>query len=135
LTYNSASIAAERSILAGASPVSVNLSRNCIPLRGEWSAKLRAENDYRDIFWSDRYYEAKRLNLSYRTRLGKTLSYLETTGQVLGLADRTARWPNGFADTRLAGNFTLQGKARWKWANRTVSPEKEWLECCPLEQG
>ena len=135
LTYNSASIAAERSILAGASPVSVNLSRNCIPLLGEWSAKLRAENDYRDIFWSDRYYEAKRLNLSYRTRLGKTLSYLETTGQVLGLADRTARWPNGFADTRLAGNFTLQGKARWKWANRTVSPEKEWLECCPLEQG
>ncbi|MDD1749165.1 MAG: hypothetical protein LUO89_04745 [Methanothrix sp.] len=135
LTYNSVSIAAERSILAGASPVSVNLSRNCIPLRGEWSAKLRAENDYRDIFWSDRYYEANRLNLSYDARLGKTLSYLETTGHVLGMADRTARWPNGFADTRLAGNFTLQGKARWKWANITVSPEKEWLECCPLKQA
>jgi hypothetical protein len=52
----------------------------------------------------------------------------------LGLADRTASWPGGFADSRLAGNFSLAGKARWRWANRTVSPEKEWLECCPLVQ-
>ena len=129
LTYNSVSINAERNILTGFSPAFVNLSRNCIPLRGEWSAKLRAENDYRDIRWSDRYYEAKSLNLSYRAQLGKTLSYLETTAQVLGLADRNAQWPGGFTDTHLAGNFTLAGKARWKWANRTVSPEKEWLEC------
>ena len=129
LTYNSVSINAERKVLAGFSPVFANLSRNCIPLRGEWSAKLRAENDYRDIRWSDRYYEAKSLNLSYRAQLGKTLSYLETTAQVLGLADRNAQWPGGFTDTHLAGNFTLAGKARWKWANRTVSPEKEWLEC------
>jgi len=135
LTYNSASISAERNILVHSSPVFVNLTRNTIPLRGEWFALLRAENDYRDIRWSDRYYEAKSLNLSYRTQLGKTLSYLETTGRVLGLVDRTAYLPGGgFADTHLAGNFTLQGKARWKWANRTVSPEKEGLECCPLVQ-
>ena len=134
LTYNSASISAERNILVRSSPVFVNLTRNTIPLGGEWFALLRAENDYRDIFWSDRYYEAKSLNLSYRAQLGKTLSYLETTGRFMGLADRTAYWPGGFADTHLAGNFTLQGKARWKWANRTVSPEKEGLECCPLVQ-
>jgi hypothetical protein len=133
LTYNSASISAERNILVRSSPVFVNLTRNTIPLREEWFALLRAENDYRDIRWSDRYYEAKSLNLSYRAQLGKTLSYLETTGRFMGLADRTAYWPGGgFADTHLAGNFTLQGKARWKWANRTVSPEKEGLECCPL---
>ena len=71
LTYNSVSINAERNILAGFSPVFVNLSRNSIPLRGDWSAKLRAENDNRDIRWSDRYYGAKSLNLSYRTQLGK----------------------------------------------------------------
>ena len=135
LTYNSVSINIERKILAGFSPAFANLSRNCIPLRGEWFAKLRAENDYRDIRWSDRYYEAKSLNLSYRAQLGKTLSYLETTAQVLGLADRNAQWPGGFTDTHLAGNFTLAGKARWKWANKTVSPEKEWLECSsPMEQ-
>lgn len=135
LTYNSVSINAERNILVGFSPAFVNISQNCIPLRAEWSAKLRAENDYRDIRWSDRYYGALSLNLSYRAQLGKTLSYLETAAQVLGLADRTAYWPGGFTDTHLAGNFTLQGKARWKWANRTVSPDKEWLECCPLLQG
>ena len=129
LTYNSVSINAERNVLTGFSPAFVNLSRNCIPLRSEWSAKLRAENDYRDIRWSDRYCEAKSLNLSYRAQLGKTLSYLETTAHVEGLADRNAQWPGGFTDTHLAGNFTLAGKARWKWANRTVSPEKEWLEC------
>jgi hypothetical protein len=135
MTYNSVSINIERSLLAGYSPISLNLSRKSIPLRAGWSANLRAENDYRDIRWSDRYYQAKSLNLSYRTQLGKTLNYLESAAQVQGLADRTAYWPRGFTDTHLAGNFTLAGKARWKWANRTVGPEKEWLECsCPMEQ-
>jgi len=137
LTYNSVSIGAERHILAGFSPVSVNLSLKSIPLslREDWSANLRALNDYRDIRWSDRYYEGKELNLSYRTQLGKTLSYLETIAQVQGLADRTAYWPGGLADTHLAGNFTLAGSARWKWANKTVGPDKEWLACsCPIEE-
>lgn len=137
LTYNSVSISAERNILAEFSPVSVNLSLKSIPLslRGNWSANLRTENDYRDIRWSDRYYEGKDLNLSYRTQLGKTLSSLETAARVQGLADRTAYWPGGFTDTHLAGNFTLAGSARWKWANKTVSPEKEWLGCsCPMEE-
>ncbi|MBN1236786.1 MAG: hypothetical protein JW999_12185 [Methanotrichaceae archaeon] len=136
LTYNSASIYAQRDILAGFSPVSVNLSPNGIAMRGDWSAKLLAENDYRNIVWSDRYYQAKSLNLSYKARIGKTLSYLDTNACVLGLADRTAYWPNGFTDTKLAGNFTLQGKARWMWANRSVRPVNVgWLECCPLGQG
>jgi hypothetical protein len=138
LTYNSVSINAQRHILAGFSPAAVNFSKNSIPLslRGDWSANLRAENDYRDILWSDRYSEAKSLNLSYRAQLGKTLSSLESAVQVQGLADRTANWPGGFIDTYLAGNFTLAGNARWKWANKTVSPDKEWLECSsPIEDG
>ncbi len=137
LTYNSVSIQAERNILAKFSPAFVNLSKNSTPLllRGDWSANLRAENDYRDIRWSDRYSEGKSLNLSYRAQLGKTLSYLETAAQVLGQADRTSYWPGGFTDTHLAGNFTLTGKARWKWANKTVRPDKEWLECsCLMEE-
>jgi len=138
LTYNSVSINAERNILAHSSPGFLNFSQNHIPLplRGDWSANLRAENDYRDIRWSDRYYGALSLNLSYKTQLGKTLSYLETTAQVLGLADRTAYWPNGFTDTHLSGNFAMSGKARWRWANKTVSPDKEWLECSsPMVPG
>jgi hypothetical protein len=135
LTYSSASISAQRSILAAQSSQSAGFSDVAAnPPQGDWSAFLRSENDYRDIRWSDRYYEAKNLNLSYKAQLGKTLSYLETSAQVLGLADRTASWPGGFADSKLAGNFSLAGKARWRWANRTVSPEKEWLECCPLVQ-
>jgi len=138
LTYSSASIFAERDILAHSSPGFLNFSQNRIllPLRGDWSAELRAENDYRDIRWSDRYYGALSLNLSYKTQLGKTLSYLETTAQVLGLADRTAYWPNGFTDTHLSGNFAMSGKVRWRWANKTVSPDKEWLECSsPMVPG
>jgi hypothetical protein len=135
LTYNSVSIAAERSILGEFSPAYLNLSKSSIPIKGRWSAKLRAENDYRDIRWSDRYYEAKSLNLSYHAQLGKTLSNLETDACVQGLADRTAVWPGGFADTHLNGNFSLHGKARWKWSNKAVSPDKEWLECCPLVPG
>jgi len=138
LTYNSVSINEQRNFLAGFSPVDVNLSQKSIPLhlRGDWSANLRAENGYRDIRWYDRYSEGKALNLSYQTQLGKTLSYLETAAVAEGLADRRANWPGGFADTHLAGIFTLAGKARWRWANKTVSPEKEWLECsCPIEDS
>jgi hypothetical protein len=52
------------------------------------------------------------------------------------LADRTAFGPGGFADTHLAGNFSLTGGARWRWANKTISPEKEWLACsCPIEDS
>jgi hypothetical protein len=137
LRYNSVSINAQRNIVAGFSPVSVNLSLkgNPLPLSGDWSANLRAENDYRDIRWSDRYSEGKDLNLSYRTQLGKTLSYLETAAIFQGRADRTAYWPGGFTDTHLAGNFTLAGEARWRWSNKTIGPEKEWLGCsCPTEE-
>jgi hypothetical protein len=138
LTYNSASIRAERQILGEFSPCTINQSPKSTPLflQGDWSANLRAENDYRDISWSDRYYEGRDLNLSYQTQLGKTLSYLETSAAFQGLADRTAFWPGGFADTHLAGNFSLTGGARWRWANKTISPEKEWLACsCPIEDS
>ncbi|MDD4652457.1 MAG: hypothetical protein PHQ34_09525 [Methanothrix sp.] len=138
LTYNSASISAERQILAEFSPCTINQSPNSTPLflQGDWSANLRAENDYRDISWSDRYYEGQDLNLSYQTQLGKTLSYLETSAAFQGQADRTAYWPGGFADTHLTGNFSLTGGARWRWANKTISPEKEWLACsCPIEDS
>lgn len=138
LTYNSASISAERHILAEFSPCAINHSPKSAPLflQGDWSANLRAENDYRDILWSDRYYEGRDLNLSYQTQLGKTLSYLETAAAFQGQADRRAIWPGGFADTHLAGNFTLSGEARMRWANKTISPEKEWLGCsCPIEDS
>jgi hypothetical protein len=138
LTYNSVSISAERSILAAFSPVALNLSSESAPLslRGDWSSNLRAENDYRDIRWNERYYEGRDLNLSYRTQLGKTLSYLQTAATFEGQADRIALWPGGFADTHLAGNFSLASEVRWKWANKTISPEKEWLACsCPIEDS
>jgi hypothetical protein len=138
LTYNSASISAERHILAEFSPCAINQSPTSVPifLQGDWSANLRAENDYRDILWNDRYYEGRDLNLSYQAQLGKTLSYLETTAAIQGQADRKALWPGGFADTHLAGSFTLAGKARWRIANKTIGPEKEWLACsCPIEDS
>ncbi|OPY52283.1 MAG: hypothetical protein A4E49_01890 [Methanosaeta sp. PtaU1.Bin112] len=138
LTYNSVSISAERNILAESSPSAINISRERGPLslQGDWSANLRAKNDYRDIRWSERYYQGKDINLSYRTQLGKTLSYLQTAATFRGQADRTAIWPGGVSDTHLAGNFTLAGQVRWRWANKTISPEKEWLACsCPIEDS
>lgn len=138
LTYNSASISAERHVLAEFSPCAISQSPKSAPLflKGDWSANLRAENDYRDIRWSDRYYEGRDLNLSYQTQLGKTLSYLKTAAAFRGRADRKALWPGGFADTHLAGDFSLAGEARWRWANKTISPEKEWLACsCPIEDS
>ena len=136
LDYNSVSISAKRDISASFSPCSVNLSQRSIPLEESWSAGLLAENDYRDLVWSDRYFEASLLNLSYKTSLGKTLSYLETSGQITGIADRSFKWPNGAADLRLHGNFTLHSNARWKKASTSVSssPPKDELECCPMIQ-
>ena len=118
------------------SPAFVNLSRNSHSPARETGPQSCGPRTTTETFAGA--IDTTRLKAStsaIRAQLGKTLSYLETTAQVLGLADRTAYWPGGFTDTHLAGNFTLAGKARWKWANRTVSPEKEWLECsCPMEQ-
>jgi hypothetical protein len=136
LDYNSVSISAKRDISASMSPCRVNLSRHSIPLEESWSAGILAENDYRDLVWSDRYFEASLLNLSYKTSLGKTLSYLETSGQISGIADRSFKWPGGVADLRLDGNFTLHSNARWKKASTSPSslPSKDELECCPMIQ-
>jgi hypothetical protein len=136
LDYNSVSISAKRDISASMSPCRVNLSRHSIPLEESWSAGILAENDYRDLVWSDRYFEASLFNLSYKTSLGKTLSYLETSGQVSGIADRSFKWPGGVTDLRLDGNFTLQSNARWKKASSSPSslPSKDELECCPMIQ-
>ncbi len=136
LDYNSVSITAKRNVLASSSPSLVNLSRRSIALGGSWAAGLHAENDYRDLRWSDEYAQASLLNLSYKTSLGKTLSYLETSGQITGIADRSIEWPEGFTDQRLVGNFTLEGKARWKRTSSRVSPpSKDELGCCMLIGG
>ena len=133
LAFSSTSIHAERSILASTSPVSFNFTV-ASPLRmdGDWTGTLQAENDYRDLLWKDRYHDAKSLNLSYEAHIGKTLSYLETSAQVEGLVDRIFRWPDGFSETSMAGDFNLTGEARWRWANKSIAPDKEWLQCCPL---
>jgi hypothetical protein len=133
LDYNSVSMTAERNIIARSSPAHLNLSRRSITLEGSWAAGLKAENDYRDLRWSDEYTQASLLNLSYKTSLGKTLSYLETSGQITGIADRSLCWPEGFTDQRLAGNFTVEGKARWKRTSSRVSPPpKDEMGCCVL---
>ncbi|MDD1735658.1 MAG: hypothetical protein LUO92_04395, partial [Methanothrix sp.] len=59
---------------------------------------------------------------------------LETAASFEGLAERSALWSAGFAETYLAGDFNLTGKNRWRWSNKSISPDKGWLECCPPEQ-
>ncbi|VVB73039.1 Uncharacterised protein [uncultured archaeon] len=132
LSYTSSSISAMRDIFGESLPTRVNFTGCAIPMKGNWSARLQARNNIRDIYWSDKYYEAGLLNISSRLQLGKTLSYVETDAQILGMADRTANWNGGAYDLRLAGKFDLQGKARWKWSTKSVDPEIQGLECCVL---
>jgi hypothetical protein len=110
LAFSSTAIHAKRNILADSSSASFNFTM-ASPLRmnGYWTGKLEAENDYRDILWRDRYHEARSLNLSYEAHIGKTLSTLETSAQVVGQLDRIAQWPDGFAESSLVGNFNLTG--------------------------
>ena len=134
MKYSQSNINVDRRINAIRSPARISLGSNrSINLNGGWSGNLRAENDYRDILWSDRYQEGKRLNLSYKASLGKSLTTLETAVGLEGLADRKVLWPAGFMESRLSGDFNLTGKYRWRWSNKTISPDKGWLECCPLE--
>ena len=135
MKYSQSNINVDRRIQAIQSPARISLASNrSMNLNGGWSGNLRAENDYRDILWSDRYQEGRRLNLSYKASLGKSLTTLETSVRIEGLADRKVLWPAGFMESRLAGDFNLTGKYRWRWSNKTVAPDKGWLECCPLEQ-
>jgi hypothetical protein len=135
LKYSQSNINVDRRIQASRYPARISLASNrSMNLYGGWSGNLRAENDYRDILWSDRYQEGRRLNLSYIASLGKSLTTLETSVRIEGLADRKVLWPAGFMESRLSGDFNLTGKYRWRWSNKTISPDKGWLECCPLEQ-
>lgn len=135
MKYSQSNINVDRRIHASRSPARISLGSNrSMNLNGGWSGNLQAENDYRDILWSDRYQEGRRLNLSYKASLGKSLTTLETSVRIEGLADRKALWPAGFMESRLSGDFNLTGKYRWRWSNKTIAPDKGWLECCPLEQ-
>jgi len=136
MKYSQSNINVDRRINAIRSPAKISLGSNrSMNLNGGWSGNLQAENDYRDILWSDRYQEGRRLNLSYKASLGKSLTTLETSVWIEGLADRKVLWPAGFMESRLSGDFNLTGKYRWRWSNKTIAPDKGWLECCPLEQG
>lgn len=135
MKYSQSNINVDRRIHASRSPARISLGSNrSMNLNGGWSGNLQAENDYRDILWSDRYQEGRRLNLSYKASLGKSLTTLETSVRIEGLADRKALWPAGFMESHLSGDFNLTGKYRWRWSNKTIAPDKGWLECCPLEQ-
>lgn len=135
LDYRSSSISAERSVSASESPCTLNLSRRSIALEESWSAGVRAENNYRDLGWWDRYHQASSINLSYKTNLGKTLSYLETAAQFNGTADRRGSWVGGYIDQRLAGNFTQEGEARWKFASKKTSGQSLDELDCGMEIG
>ncbi|MGV8128071.1 MAG: hypothetical protein ACP5PV_12810 [Methanothrix sp.] len=135
MKYSQSNINVDRRINAIRSLAKISLGSNrSMSLNGGWSGNLQAENDYRDILWSDRYQEGRRLNLSYKASLGKSLTTLETSVWIEGLADRKVLWPVGFMESRLTGDFNLTGKYRWRWSNKTIAPDKGWLECCPLEQ-
>ena len=135
MKYSQSNINVDRRIHASRSPARISLGSNrSMNLNGGWSGNLQAENDYRDFLWSDRYQEGRRLNLSYKASLGKSLTTLETLVRIEGLADRKTLWPAGFVESHLSGDFNLTGKYRWRWSNKTIAPDKGWLECCPLEQ-
>ena len=132
LDFRPSSISEERSLSASRAPCSLNLSHNrSIALEESWSAVVRVQNNYRDLGWWDRYHQASSINLSYKTNLGKTLSYLETAAQFNGTADRRGSWVGGFIDQRLVGNFTQKGEARWRFASKSKSAavDKDELDC------
>jgi hypothetical protein len=104
-------------------------------LEESWSAAVRAQNNYRELGWRDRYHEAGSINLSYRTSLGKTISYLQTSAQFNGTADRRAVWAGGFIDQRLAGNYSLEGEARWRYSSKRISGQSLDELDCGIEIG
>lgn len=136
LDYRSSSISADRSVSASESPCTLNLTHNrSIALEESWSAGVRVQNNYRDLGWWDRYHEASSINLSYKTNLGKTLSYLETAAQFNGTADRRGCWVGGYIDQRLAGSYALEGEARWRFASKKTSGQSLDELDCGMEIG
>ena len=135
LKLRSSSISAGRSLTAIQAPCTLLLPRRSISLEESWSAAVRAQNNYRELGWRDRYHEAGSINLSYRTSLGKTISYLQTSAQFNGTADRRAVWAGGFIDQRLAGNYSLEGEARWRYSSKRISGQSLDELDCGIEIG
>ena len=127
---------ADRRVSASESPCRPNLSHNrSIALEESWSAAVRVQNNYRDLGWWDRYHQASSINLSYKTNLGKTLSYLETSARFNGTADRKAIWAGGYIDQRLAGNYTLEGEGRWRFSSKKTSGQSLDEQDCGMVVG
>ena len=131
LAYSPSSISLKRQINGSTALAVVNLSRSSIPIQGGWFAGLQGENKIRDIRWSDKYYHASLLNLSYRVQLSKAQSLLETSSRFIGMVDRTSQWTDIITDQRLAGNFTITSKNTGKWSSMQISQQEEGLDCCP----
>ncbi len=131
LAYSPSSISISRQINGSTALATVNLSRSSIAIPGGWFASLRGENKIRDILWSDKYYHASLLNLSYRIQLSKAQSLLETSSRFIGMVDRTSQWTDIITDQRLAGDFTFKSKAAGKWSGMQISQQEAGLDCCP----
>lgn len=133
LAYSPSSISVYRDI--NGSLGAVDLMQDSISMQGAWFARLRGENEVRDIHWFDRYYQGSFLNLSSRLQLAKSQSFLETYAHFAGSADRTSKWSNVIADQRFSGEFTLTNEARARWSNKSIRSQDDGLDCCPLIEG
>jgi len=64
---------------------------------------------------------------------GPYRAFFRAWSPITDIVDRSIHWPEGFTNQRLAGSFTLEGKARWKRTSSRVSPpSKDEMGCCML---
>jgi len=135
LSYTPSSISVYRDVSANRGAKGGDLTWYSMPICGAWFASLRGENKVRDIFWSDRYYQGEKINFSSRLLLAKSQTFLETSAQFSGMADRTSRWNRVLVDQRFSGEFNISSSARARWSNKSIKSQDEILDCCPLIDG
>jgi hypothetical protein len=133
--YSPTKIVAYREIASNSAPVWLNISLEPIVFQGSWSARQRWENKPRDLSWSESYYQARLLNLSFRTQLTKSLTYQETSSHFIGLADRDSLLNGATIIQMFAGNYTLKSKATAAWSSRRPSTSKSWLDFCSEDEA
>jgi len=135
LGYSPTKIVAYREIVGSSAPEWLNISLEPLVFRGSWYARQSWENKPRDLSWSESYYQARLLNLSFRTQLTKSLTYQETASHFIGMADRNSLLNGATIVQMFAGNYTLKSKATAAWSSKRPSTSKSWLDFCSEDEA
>jgi hypothetical protein len=133
LSYTSSRIFMDQDLRTVYTPRTISLPGMELKANTSWSARRLCQNDLKEGLLSERYHEAKMLDLSGSAGTYTTKSWLETRSRFIGMVQFETRWRGSRTIDMFAGNFTVSNRAWGIYENKRKYPDKSWLDCCIVD--